>query len=132
MAGMAGKVASPMAPVSSRSIEEARARSKMLFRHLARQVPWMLRSFQLEEATDVPTFRSKLADEFRKNRHLTNYKALDMMLFKAQDDLTQLMTKDYQRHHLVEKFLQKPEPSTLQHGVPSDQSSFLTNFLRGH
>lgn len=104
----------------------------MLFRQVARQVPWVVRSFQLSEVTDVPTLRSQMKEEFRKNRHVQNSETLDMLLFKAQDELKQLMTKDYQRHHLIERFVQKPESSKLQHGTPPNQSNFLTSFLRGH
>lgn len=99
---------------------------------MARQVPWILRSFQLEEVTTKERLREQLADEFRKYKHVKDRKTIDMLLFRAQDELTQIMCHDYQRHHLIEKFVQRPPQSKLQHGIASGQSKFLNDFLRGN
>jgi len=88
------------APVASRSLAEARARARSFFREICREVPWVVKNYQLGEITTVGRLRSQLATHFRRVE-TDNPKVIDLMLFKGQAEVHEMMAHYTQRHHLV-------------------------------
>lgn len=88
------------APVASRSLAEARARARSFFREICREVPWVVKNYQLGEITTVGRLRSQLASHFRRVE-TDNPKVIDLMLFKGQAEVHEMMAHYTQRHHLV-------------------------------
>mmetsp|Transcript_5577 Transcript_5577/g.25120 ORF Transcript_5577/g.25120 Transcript_5577/m.25120 type:complete len:145 (-) Transcript_5577:141-575(-) len=120
------------APVFSKDLTEAKARSKQFFRDVCRQVPWAMREFFLEEVTTTAKFRSQLANEWR--RHQTDDgRVIDVMLFKGSQELVTVLAHHFQRHHLITKYV-APESNAIVRksltGKP--QSKFLSSFLDGN
>jgi NADH dehydrogenase (ubiquinone) 1 alpha subcomplex subunit 6 len=99
--GQAAIMSAPAAaPVASHSLSEARSRARSFFRELAREVPWIVKNYQLGEITSVARLRSQLANHFRRVQ-TDNPKVVDLMLFKGQAEAHDVMAHHTQRHHLV-------------------------------
>jgi len=92
------------APVASRSLAEARARARSFFREICREVPWVVKNYQLGEITTVGRLRSQLATHFRRVE-TDNPKVIDLMLFKGQAEVHEMMAHYTQRHHLITRYV---------------------------
>uniref|UniRef100_A0A7S0D1E4 NADH dehydrogenase [ubiquinone] 1 alpha subcomplex subunit 6 n=1 Tax=Micromonas pusilla TaxID=38833 RepID=A0A7S0D1E4_MICPS len=117
------------APVFSASLPEAKARSRQFFREVCREVPWIMRTYWLEEVTTAAQLRSRLANEFRR-ASTDNPAVIDVMLFKGAQELVTVMAHHFQRHHLITKFV-APESNAIVKKTNKPQSKFLANFLSG-
>jgi hypothetical protein len=67
---------------------------------LAREIPWIMRNYQLDEITTRAALRRQLSDHFRRTQ-TTNPKVIDILLFKGQAEAHEVMAHYTQRHHLV-------------------------------
>jgi hypothetical protein len=67
---------------------------------LAREIPWIMKNYQLEEITTRPVLRRQLADHFRRVK-TDNPKVIDVLLFKGQAEAHEVLAHYTQRHHLV-------------------------------
>ena len=59
-----------------------------------------MRNYQLDEITTRPALRRQLADHFRRVK-TDNPKVIDVLLFKGQAEVHEVMAHYTQRHHLV-------------------------------
>lgn len=98
---------------------------------VCRQVPWAMREFFLEEVTTTAKFRSQLANEWRRHR-TDDHRVIDVMLFKANQELVTVLAHHFQRHHLITKYV-APESNAINRRSKSGkpQSKFLSAFLDG-
>ena len=98
---------------------------------VCRQVPWAMREFFLEEVTTTAKFRSQLANEWRRHR-TDDSRVIDVMLFKANQELVTVLAHHFQRHHLITKYV-APESNAINRRSKSGkpQSKFLSAFLDG-
>lgn len=88
-----------------------------------------MREYFLEEVTTTQKFRSQLANEWR--RHQTeDPRVIDVMLFKASQELVTVLAHHFQRHHLITKFV-APESNAIVKGTSKPQTKFLSSFLGG-
>jgi len=88
------------APVASRSLAEAKGRARSFFREICREIPWVVKNYQLGEITTVGRLRSQLSSHFRRVE-TDNPKVIDLLLFKGQAEVHEVMAHYTQRHHLV-------------------------------
>ena len=96
---------------------------------VCREVPWIMRTYWLEEVTTTAQLRSRLANEFRR-ASTDNPAVIDVMLFKGAQELVTVMAHHFQRHHLITKFV-APESNAIVKKTNKPQSKFLANFLSG-
>ena len=96
---------------------------------VCREVPWIMRTYWLEEVTTPAQLRSRLANEFRR-ASTTNPAVIDVMLFKGAQELVTVMAHHFQRHHLITKFV-APESNAIVKKTAKPQSEFLASFLSG-
>ena len=88
-----------------------------------------MREYFLEEVTTAAKFRAQLANEWR--RHATDDpRVIDVMLFKAGQELVTVLAHHFQRHHLITKFV-APESNAIVKKSAKPQSEFLASFLSG-
>ena len=90
-----------------------------------------MREFFLEEVTTTAQFRSQLANEWRRHR-TDDSRVIDIMLFKANQELVTVLAHHFQRHHLITKYV-APESNAINRRSKSGkpQSKFLSAFLDG-
>ena len=88
-----------------------------------------MREYFLEEVTTAAKFRAQLANEWR--RHATDDpRVIDVMLFKAGQELVTVLAHHFQRHPLITKYV-APESHRIVKKVAKPRSQFLSAFLEG-
>jgi len=119
----------PSAPVATTSLPEAQFRAKAFFREICREMPWIMKTYNLSEVTTIVNIRSQLAEKFREVQ-TQEYKVVDLLIFKAQAELTNILGHHFQRHHLITKYVdQNYAVNVLQKGPR--KSAFLNAFYKG-
>mmetsp|Transcript_18918 Transcript_18918/g.47154 ORF Transcript_18918/g.47154 Transcript_18918/m.47154 type:complete len:141 (-) Transcript_18918:233-655(-) len=129
LATSAGLSAPAGAPVFSANLAEARARSRQFYRDVCREIPWTMKTYFLEEVTTPALFRSQLAAIWRRHA-VTDHRVIDVMLFKASQELVTVLCQHFQRHHLITKFID-PKSNAIVRATAKPQSMFLSSFLEG-
>ena len=56
---------------------------------------------------------------------------IDMLMFKANAELTAVLGHHFQRHHMLTKYVSKNYDQGHINSTPASQSAFLTAFLKG-
>lgn len=56
---------------------------------------------------------------------------IDMMMFKANAELTSVLGQHFQRHHMITKYVSKYYDQGHINTTPASQSEFLTAFYKG-
>lgn len=118
------------APVPSKSLPEARTRSKEFFRMICREMPWISKTYFLEEVITVPALRRCVAEQFRAVK-TADAKVVDLLLFKGNAEMTNILGHHFQRHHLITKYVSMNYEAGAINRTPSTQSAFLTKFYSG-
>ncbi|XP_062093113.1 NADH dehydrogenase [ubiquinone] 1 alpha subcomplex subunit 6 [Humulus lupulus] len=120
-------------PPNSATLEEARHHVFDFFRTACRSIPSIIDIYNLDDVVTVSQLRSTIASQIRKNSHSTNPKVIDMLLFKATEELNNILEHAKQRHHLIGQYV------VGQHGLAQDlnfkdqaTSPFLTNFYKSN
>ncbi|XP_059460763.1 NADH dehydrogenase [ubiquinone] 1 alpha subcomplex subunit 6 [Corylus avellana] len=126
---MAFTLRSVKVPPNSASLEEARHRVFDFFRAACRSLPTVMEIYNLHDVATVSQLRSTVASEIRKNSHVTNPKVIDMLLFKAMEELGNIAEHAKQRHHIIGQYVVGRQGLVQDVGT-KDQgiSNFLKNF----
>ncbi|CDP17138.1 unnamed protein product [Coffea canephora] len=116
-------------PPNSTSREEARKRTFDFFRLACRSIPNIMEIYNLDDVVTPSQLRSTVASEIRKNAHVTNPKVIDMLLFKAMEELKNFVDHAKQRHHVIGQYV-VGRKGLVQDLGPKDEgiSNFLKNF----
>lgn len=133
------------APVASRSLAEARQRARYFFREvccvlllvmrssrwsqLAREIPWIMQNYQLEEITTRPRLRSQLADHFRRVK-TDNPQVIDILLFKGQAEAHEVMAHYTQRHHIISRYVAPAGGGATSGSGGKTRSAWLSRRVR--
>ncbi|PKA58484.1 NADH dehydrogenase [ubiquinone] 1 alpha subcomplex subunit 6 [Apostasia shenzhenica] len=121
-------------PPNSKTLEEAGRRTFDFFKTACRSLPSVMEIYNLHDVVTVSQLRSTISAEIRKNAHVTNPKVcktffqfqffvpflyaflsgcnhlrsrlvIDMLLFKAMEELTNIVDHAKQRHHLIGQYV---------------------------
>ncbi|GAV87614.1 Complex1_LYR_2 domain-containing protein [Cephalotus follicularis] len=114
---------------NSASLEEARSRVFDFFRAACRSLPKVMEIYNLDDVAKISHLRSTIANEIRKNSHITNPKVIDMLLFKGMEELNNIVEHAKQRHHIIGQYV-VGQRGLVQDLGTKDQgmSNFLKNF----
>ncbi|KAF7836198.1 NADH dehydrogenase [ubiquinone] 1 alpha subcomplex subunit 6 [Senna tora] len=130
---MANVLRSVKVPPNSANLEEARQRVFDFFRTACRSIPIVMDVYNLHEIVSPSQLRSTVASEIRKNTHITNPKVIDMMLFKAMEELKDIVDHAKQRHHIIGQYVVGKEGLVKDVGTKDqDVSTFLKNFYKSN
>ncbi|XP_052180136.1 NADH dehydrogenase [ubiquinone] 1 alpha subcomplex subunit 6 [Diospyros lotus] len=126
---MAFTLRSVKVPPNSANLEEARSRVFDFFRSACRSIPTVMDIYNLQDVASPTQLRSTIASEIRKNSHVTNPKVIDMLLFKAMEELNDIAEHAKQRHHIIGQYV-VGRTGLVQDLGTKDQgiSNFLKNF----
>jgi len=124
---MAFTLRSVKVPPNSASLEEARHRVFDFFRAACRSLPTVMEIYNLDDVATVSQLRSTVASEIRKNSHVTNPKVIDMLLFKAMEELGNIVEHAKQRHHIIGQYVVGRQGLVQDVGT-KDQG--ISNFLK--
>ncbi|KAM9247726.1 NADH dehydrogenase [ubiquinone] 1 alpha subcomplex subunit 6 isoform 2-T2 [Leptosomus discolor] len=80
-----GAVTVAVKPIFSRDLGEAKRRVRELYRAWYREVPNAVHLYQLD--ITVKQGRTKVREMFMKNAHVTDPRAIDMLVIKGKMDL---------------------------------------------
>ncbi|PQQ10441.1 NADH dehydrogenase [Prunus yedoensis var. nudiflora] len=92
-------------PPNSVSLEEARHRVFDFFRAACRSIPTIMEIYNLDDVVAPSHLRSVVASEIRKHSSVTNPKVIDMLLFKAMEELNNITEHAKQRHHIIGQYV---------------------------
>ncbi|CAL1528667.1 unnamed protein product [Lymnaea stagnalis] len=107
-------------PLLSVDRTEARRRVLNLYKAWYRQIPYALKAFNIP--VSVKRAQDKLRELFLKNKHVTDIRAIDMLVIKGQMDLVETANIWKQRTHIMMFFKDTVNPK------PTD---FLSKFYEG-
>ncbi|KAH9513070.1 NADH dehydrogenase 1 alpha subcomplex subunit 6 ndufa6 [Bulinus truncatus] len=107
-------------PLLSLDRTEARRRVLNLYKAWYRQIPYAVKTFYIP--VTVKQGREKLRELFMKNKHVTDIRAIDMLVIKGQMDLVETANIWKQRNHVMMFFKDTVNPK------PTD---FLSKFYEG-
>ncbi|KAF8369857.1 hypothetical protein HHK36_032116 [Tetracentron sinense] len=102
---MAFTLRSVKVPPNSATLEEARHRTFDFFRTACRSIPSIMEIYNLHEVATISQLRSSISTQIRKNAHITNPKVIDMLLFKAIEELNNIAEHAKQRHHIIGQYV---------------------------
>ncbi|XP_038605410.1 NADH dehydrogenase [ubiquinone] 1 alpha subcomplex subunit 6-like [Tachyglossus aculeatus] len=108
-------------PIFSRDLNEAKRRVRELYRAWYREIPNTLHLFQLD--ISVKQGRDKVREMFVKNAHVTDPRAIDLLVVKGKMELEETIKVWKQRTHVMRFFHETETPQ------PKD---FLSKFYSGH
>ncbi|KAG6473899.1 NADH dehydrogenase [ubiquinone] 1 alpha subcomplex subunit 6-like [Zingiber officinale] len=92
-------------PPNSASMEEARKRTINFFKTACRSLPTIMEIYNLDDLVTTSQIRSTISAEIRKNAHITNHKVIDLLLLKATEELSNVVSHYKQRHHLIGQYV---------------------------
>ncbi|GAA0159129.1 hypothetical protein Leryth_022636 [Lithospermum erythrorhizon] len=90
---------------NSTSLEEARKRTFEFFKLACRSIPSIMEIYTLEDVVHPSQLRASVLAEIRKNAHITNPKVIDLLLFKAMEELKNVVDHSKQRHHIIGQYV---------------------------
>ncbi|CAI9106745.1 OLC1v1005964C1 [Oldenlandia corymbosa var. corymbosa] len=114
---------------NSTSLEEARKRTFDFFRMACRSIPSIMDIYNLQDVVAPSELRSSVAAQIRKNSHVSNPKVIDMLLFKAMEELKDIVDHSKQRHHIIGQYVVGNKGQVQDLGTKDEgNSEFLKNF----
>jgi len=108
-------------PLISLNPIEARRRVLNLYKAWYRQIPQMMHSFDLPYTKEQ--YHDLLRQKFTVNKHVSDIRAIDMLVTKGQQDLMEVINVWAQKTHIGRWF------KTTENARPDD---FLSKFYDGH
>ncbi|XP_076951739.1 NADH dehydrogenase [ubiquinone] 1 alpha subcomplex subunit 6-like [Bidens hawaiensis] len=119
---------------NSANLQEARHRTFDFFRAACRSIPSIMDIYNLYDVVSPSQLRSTIAAEIRKNAHITNpnfISVIDMLLFKAIEELSNVTEHAKQRHHIIGQYVVGNQ-GLVQDAANKDEnvSNFLKNFYK--
>ncbi|XP_068648593.1 NADH dehydrogenase [ubiquinone] 1 alpha subcomplex subunit 6-like [Aristolochia californica] len=116
-------------PPNSATLEEAKGRVIDLFKKACRSLPTVLNVYHLDDVVTVSQLRSAISSKIRKNAHITNPKAIDLLVFNGMEELRNIIEHYKQRHHIVGEYVIGHEGLVHDKDVKDQGSSeFLKQF----
>ncbi|KAH7315620.1 hypothetical protein KP509_21G057700 [Ceratopteris richardii] len=115
----------------SRNMEEAKHKALSLFKDSCRALPAIMDIYILQDTVSLSDLRSRIASEFRKHEGVKNPQVADLLIFKGQEELNNILTQSKQRHHIITQYVVGTEGMVqpLKLGiVDHDESDFLRKF----
>ncbi|XP_069122716.1 NADH dehydrogenase [ubiquinone] 1 alpha subcomplex subunit 6-like [Argopecten irradians] len=109
-------------PILSVNKVESRRRVLNLYRAWYRQLPYIVTNFHIPLTTTQ--CKSRLRNQFNKNKGLSDLRVIDMMIIKGQMDLMETVNNWKQRNHVMQLFDDFSETSKSK--------DFLAKFYEGH
>lgn len=107
-------------PIFSLNQLEARRRVLNLYRAWYRQIPWIVKEYDIP--VNEERCREKLRERFREHKHIDDLRSIDLLVFKGQIDLVETANMWKQKNHIMLFF---------KDTVNQRPKDFLSKFLSG-
>ena len=106
--------------VLSADRDEAKRRVLNLYKLWYRQAPYVVLDYDVPLTTEL--VRQRVRKEFEKNRHVSDYRAVDLLVVRGQMDLVETAEIWKQRGHIMSYF------DEIERQGQNAQKDFLTKF----
>ncbi|KAI4332957.1 hypothetical protein L6164_017822 [Bauhinia variegata] len=117
---------------NSTTLEEARKRVFDFFRTASRSLPSVMEIYNIHDVITVSQLRSTVAAEIRKNSHVSDPKVIDMLLFKAFEELKNIVEHSKQRHHIIGQYVVGRQAGQELGTKDQHISNFLKSFYKSN
>ncbi|KAL3216004.1 hypothetical protein MRX96_033191 [Rhipicephalus microplus] len=108
-------------PLLSLDQSEARRRALNLYKAWYRQMPHIVKIYDIPVSAEQA--RAKLREEYLKNKHVRDIRAIDLLVIKGQMELVETLSIFKQKSHVMNYFKETVNPK------PTD---FMSKFLAGY
>merc|ERR1739840_66002 len=108
-------------PLLSVSKNEARLRTLALYKAWQRQVPFICDEYDIQPSQKM--VREKVKEKFMVNANVKDFRVVDMLVVKGQQDLQEIVEKWQQAPHIMSKYFAESYEAR-----PKD---FMSKFLTG-
>merc|ERR1711868_191483 len=108
-------------PIISLNPVESRRRVLNLYKAWYRQIPQLMHTYDLPYTKEQ--YHAKLREKFDANKHVTDIRAIDLLVIKGQQELMECLNVWSQKTHIGRWF------KTTENPRPTD---FLSKFYDGH
>ncbi|XP_013197003.1 NADH dehydrogenase [ubiquinone] 1 alpha subcomplex subunit 6 [Amyelois transitella] len=108
-------------PVLSTSHGEARKRVLNLYKAWYRQIPYLVKDFDIPKSEEQ--CREKLKEMFLKNKNVTDIRVIDLLVIKGQMELKESVNMWKQKGHIMSYWKPTEEPKP---------ENFLSKFFNGN
>lgn len=119
----------------STSLEAASRKSVVLYRRALKDIPNMRKNFNIFE--DSAFVRNTIREQFERHRLVSDPKIVDMLVFKADQELREIREQWKSRHHVYaylyrysEKVMREAAARRLQSGKSDGKDEALNDWRR--
>ena len=109
-----------MATIASRNAAEATLQAVRLYRRCLQEIPNVIATFELTFHPD--TMRKRIRRDFYKHKDIKDTQTIDLLVFRGQIELDEVLRMWKQRPHLVSYFGEEAE---------TEEKDFMENFFNG-
>eukprot|EP00088_Acartia_fossae_P055058 TRINITY_DN6390_c1_g1_i1.p1 TRINITY_DN6390_c1_g1~~TRINITY_DN6390_c1_g1_i1.p1 ORF type:complete len:126 (-),score=34.06 TRINITY_DN6390_c1_g1_i1:110-487(-) len=109
-------------PLISSTPGDAKIRVLSLYKAWYRHIPYMVRDFDVPPS--IAECRQVLRENFKKNANVRDLRVIDMLVFKGQQDLKEVVEHWKQPNHIMAKWFSSSY-------MPEKPKDFIGKFLSG-
>lgn len=110
----------------SRNLKEASLKTRRLYRQTMKEIPSIVRAYQLELTTNDALM--KIKNDFKANRHVTDPHLIDVLVFKGTLELEEAKELHMTKAHVMNFF--QPDPKfVLEKDKTKNEDAILEDFF---
>eukprot|EP00798_Chlamydomonas_sp_ICE-L_P021275 gene21275-28196_t len=124
---MASRLAQVAAQTLSKEVDHSKARHFYL--EICRCLPFIHRLHKAHEVVSLRELRSIIKEKFAPYKDVKDGRVVDLLIFKAREDLETYLMMHKQRHHLITEFVEPYQMKKMEVVKLTGNTPFLDGFF---